>query len=329
MKRPTGSVGSKPKTAAGLPGAPSTKSAKSKKRDQLSAVSRNPNFVSPSSDKPANSSKIKPQRGVGAKATKPSRVRAPKKRSASLLTRLSPEAKRFAAYSRRRRAIILTVTASFGSLLLLVGATMFTPLLAVETVRITGNNRIPVKALNKALANQIGTPLPMVNADSIAADLKLFSLIESFSVISLPPHTLRVHITERQPIVIVSVGGTSYLYDPAGVRVGKALASDKYPSMNISGDPKSSREFEAAIDVLLALPNAIFLKVESIDAKTKDQVSLRLRGNSAQRIIWGDGSQSVLKSKTLEALFKNQKRSDYVTFDVSSPTAPVVRYGNF
>ncbi len=221
------------------------------------------------------------------------------------------------------------VVASFGSLILLVAATMFTPMLAVETVRVTGNIRIPIKALNKALSNQMGTPLPMVNANNIAQDLKSFALIESFSVISLPPHTLRVHITERLPIVIVNVGGTDYLYDPAGVRVAKASASDEFPRMAISGEPKSSREFEAAIDVLLALPNAIFLKVSSIDAKTKDQVSLRLRGNSAQRIIWGDGSQSVLKSKTLEALFKNQKRTDYVTFDVSSPTAPVVRYGNF
>lgn len=326
MKRPTGSAGSRPKAAAGLPGAPGAKATRTKKSKQVAAVSRNPNFVAPKGATVTKLSNVRAAKAVATKAQKPKRS---SNRTSLFLNRLSPEAKRFASYSRRRRAIILTVVASFGSLFLVVGATMFTPILAVETVRVTGNSRIPVKALTKALADQVGTPLPMVNASSIAEDLKGFQLIESFSVISLPPHTLRVHIVERQPIVIVNVGGTNYLYDPAGVRVGKASGDDKYPSMTIAGDPKSSREFEAAMDVLLALPNAIFLKVASIDAKTKDQVSLRLRGNSAQRIIWGDGSQSVLKSKTLEALFKNQKRSDFVTFDVSSPTAPVVRYGNF
>jgi cell division protein FtsQ len=37
----------------------------------------------------------------------------------------------------------------------------------------------------------------------------------------------------------------------------------------------------------------------------------------------------VLKSKVLDALVANQKETDRVTFDVSSPNAPVVRYGNF
>jgi cell division protein FtsQ len=70
-------------------------------------------------------------------------------------------------------------------------------------------------------------------------------------------------------------------------------------------------------------------RVSEINAKTKDDVSLRLRGYAGQRIIWGDSSQSVLKSKALAALLKNQKTTDNVTFDVSSPDAPVVRYGNF
>ena len=85
----------------------------------------------------------------------------------------------------------------------------------------------------------------------------------------------------------------------------------------------------AAIDVLMALPADLLERVSEIDAKSKDDVTLRLRGYAGQRIIWGDGSDSVLKSKVLDALIANQKKSDRVTFDVSSPNAPVVRYGNF
>ena len=67
----------------------------------------------------------------------------------------------------------------------------------------------------------------------------------------------------------------------------------------------------------------------SVQAKTKDDVTLHLRGIASQKVIWGDSSDAVLKSKVLAALIKNQKKSDVVTYDVSSPTAPVVRYGNF
>lgn len=255
------------------------------------------------------------------KLAKPARV--------GLFTKLSPEAKRFVSATRRRRIISLSFVGSFGLLILLILATMFTPLLAVEKLEVTGTKRINNKTVLKALEKQIGVPLPMVNASSIADALAPFSLVDSFSVVSLPPHTLRIAITERQPICIVTVAGVDYLYDPAGIRVGNVGNSDNYPRIAIVGDPKGSAEFTAAIDVLLALPADLLGRIATVDAKSKDDVSMRLRGNAGQRIVWGDGSQSVLKSKVLAALIKNQKKTDYVTFDVSSPTAPVVRYGNF
>jgi cell division protein FtsQ len=212
------------------------------------------------------------------------------------------------------------------SLLLLVLATFVTPMLAVETIEIKGASRIPKKQLMQVLNKQLGKPLPLVNADEIAGDLDNFPLIESFSAVSQPPHTLLVRITERQPIVIVYSSGAPYLYDPAGVQLGRAGSKDLYPVLNITGTPKNSSEFKAAIDVLLAIPASLLPKVAAIDAKSKDDVSMQLRGYAGQRIIWGDGTDSALKSKVLAALLKNQKGTDRVTFDVSSPTAPVVRY---
>lgn len=240
--------------------------------------------------------------------------------------KLSPEAKRFQAYSRRRRITISITVGSFSALLALVAATVFTPLLAVESIEIKGLDRIPEKAIRKVLEKQLGKPLPLVNSDEIAVDLERFALIESFAAISQPPHSLQVRIRERQPIVIVYNSGQPYLYDPAGVQLGRASANDKYPILTITGAAKNSAEFKAAIDVLLALPASLLPKLSSIDAKSKDNVSMQLRGYAGQKIIWGDGSQSALKSKVLAALIKNQKRTDRVTFDVSSPTTPVVKY---
>lgn len=240
--------------------------------------------------------------------------------------RLSPEAARFRAYSRRRRAVLLSTVGSFMSLVLLMLAAMFTPMLAVENIKITGLSRLKEAQIQRALKDQIGTPLPMVSAESVGKALSPYTLIESFSITSRPPHTLQVSITERSPIGIVNLGGVPYLFDPAGVRIGKASGKDQYPKLAINGNPSSSREFALAIDVLLALPANLLPRVESIDAKSKDNVVMVLRGAAGQQIVWGDASDSVLKSKVLAALIKNHTKNDRVTFDVSSPQAPVVRY---
>lgn len=305
MKRPQ----SRPATraASGIPNAPAPK--------------QKPQNAKPKKLKPKNVSVKREAKRLG-------RLRKTKN-GKGLFSRLSPEAKRFTTISRRRRATLLTLAISMGSLILLVLATIFTPLLAVEKIQVTGITRLKEKSIINALQNQIGKPLPLVNPADVATALEKFALIESFSVVSLPPHTLMIEVTERQPIGVLVISGTRYLYDPAGVRIGIATGGEDLPFITIDGPPEKSKQFDAAIDVLMALPAELLEQVSEIDAKSKDDVTLRLRGYSGQRIIWGDGSDSVLKSKVLDALIANQKKSDRVTFDVSSPNAPVVRYGNF
>jgi cell division protein FtsQ len=76
------------------------------------------------------------------------------------------------------------------------------------------------------------------------------------------------------------------------------------------------------------LPEQI-IEVEIIQANTRDDVQMILRGSLGQRISWGDSSDAVLKSKVLQALIANNQDVTGVTFDVSSPNAPVVRFDNF
>lgn len=232
----------------------------------------------------------------------------------------------FKSRPREARIIMISLLAAFAALVLLVFATMFTPLLAVEKIRISGLSKITPAQVEKAVQSQVGTPLPLVSYDSVAQALSKFTLIESFTLVSELPNTLHIAISERQPICVVDIKGVSYLYDPAGIRLGEASYKDKFPRVLIVGEPKGNQSFEQAIDVLLALPADLLPRLSQIDAKSKDDVTMQLRGNAGQRIIWGDSSQSTLKSKVLAALIENQKPTDRVTFDVSSPAAPVVRY---
>jgi cell division protein FtsQ len=232
--------------------------------------------------------------------------------------------------TRRARRIVATV--SIGSLVALMGVVAvatFSPLLAVKEIIVSGTERIKADEISKALQGHIGTPLPLLSEQEVAESLAGFELIESFSATAVPPNGLSIRIAERQAICIVSSGGTRWLYDPAGVRIGKSSGSDVLPEILISENPLNSQRFRNSIEVLMALPEDLLDEVEFIEARSKDDVQMSLRSSRDKRIIWGDSSDSVLKSKVLQALMKNHRKDSSVTFDVSSPNAPVVRFDNF
>lgn len=230
----------------------------------------------------------------------------------------------------RVRKIVASVSlGSMAVLLVIVVSITFSPLLEVKEIYVSGTERIKGDQITKALQSHIGTPLPLLSEEEVAKSLKGFELIETFSATAVPPNGLQIRISERQAICIVTASGQRWLYDPAGIRIAKAGPDDQFPEILISEDPVSSSRFRNAIDVLMALPEGLLDDVELIEAKSKDDVRMNLRSSKDQRIVWGDSSESVLKSKVLQALMKNHRRAVGVTFDVSSPNAPVVRFDNF
>jgi len=225
-----------------------------------------------------------------------------------------------------KRYALTSLAVSLVLLISLVIAAVFSPLLAVQNIVVTGNQRVSHGRLVVALKNQMGRPLPQVSVADISAQLRQFSLIESFSLVSQPPHTLVVRVVERTPIAIVYSAGKFSYFDPAGVLIGPATRTDTLPVLDVNGTPATSETYKTAISVLLALPSKMLGKIALMTVKTNDNVTFRLRGYAGQKVVWGDKSSAILKSKVLAALIKNQNQNDRVTYDVSSPTAPTVRY---
>ena len=232
--------------------------------------------------------------------------------------------------SRRAKRIIASISvSSIAILLAIVAGATFSPALAIKEIYVTGTERIQPELISKALQGHIGTPLPLLDENEVAKSLASFALIESFSATAVPPNGLQVKISERQAISVVAVKGERWLYDPAGVKVAQATGSEELPEIQISEEPRNSQRYRNAIEVLMALPEDLLHQVEFIEARSKDDVQMSLRTSREQRIIWGDSSDSVLKSKVLQALMANHRKTQSVTFDVSSPNAPVVRFDNF
>lgn len=221
------------------------------------------------------------------------------------------------------KKVFIALVAAVSSLAVLVVVVWVTPVLEVKNIEVVGTKLVSEEKILKDLNSFKGKPLPQVTTEDVASKLSDYQLIDSVSAVSVPPHTLRVVVVERSAIAIVVINGVNYLYDPAGVQLGRADAKDKLPTIVGAGNPSTSKAFARSIDVLLSLPSSLLSSIWSIRATSKDNVVLSLRSNN-QRILWGDSSDPGLKAKVLGALMKHYKRSLDITFDVSSPSQPSV-----
>ena len=173
----------------------------------------------------------------------------------------------------------------------------------------------------------IDRPLTTVSEAELAEVLGRFPLIETFTFQAEPPHTLKIKVRERQPIVVLVKSGKNYLYDAAGIQIAEAEDTKTYPFLVLIGDAANNPRFDAAIELLLSLPKETYEQIFSIEVTPQLTSRLVLRDSNTQ-VLWGDASESILKSKVLGSLLATGVE-DGVLIDVSSPNAPVVTYPDF
>ena len=234
------------------------------------------------------------------------------------------EVRRFTRRTRRRKAGWITaasVVAVMGGLLV---TAVYSPLLALTTVQVEGASRIPPEEIVSVLGDQVGTPLPLLDFGRVRDDLGEFPLIQSYSTESRPPSTLVVRIVERTPVAAMATGEGFALLDPAGVVIDRPTERPAgYPLIDIGESDTSSGRFDAAAEVLVALPPEFLGQVDTVTATTKDDVSLVL--TDGKRVVWGSSDASRVKAARLPALIAATADRPVAEYDVSSPDNLVVR----
>lgn len=234
---------------------------------------------------------------------------------------LRREVRRFTVRSRRRRLVWLVSSAAV--LLLIVGSVgaAYSPLFAVERIEVVGTTTLPAATVEEALAGQIGTPLPLVDASAVKAALVAFPLVESYTLEARPPHDLVVRIVERTPIGVIQTDAGWTLVDAAGVALETSPnPPDGRPILEIAGGTTSGA-FESAGLVMRALPEAIASQVTRIAATTRDDVTLTLA--SGTQVVWGAVEETALKAVNLDRAMTAQPGMS--VYDVSSPASVVIR----
>lgn len=187
--------------------------------------------------------------------------------------------------------------------------------LVVDKVVVTGASRLTSSEVLAAAEVRLGTPLARVDTGDVASRVRALGPVASVSVSRAWPGTLRVVVTEREPVAAVGSGKTWTLYDGTGTQLGTATALPAaLVRLEVARPGPDDPSTRAALTVLQSLPKALRATVAVVRAPSAEQVGLVLR--DGRRVVWGGASDASAKSTALLALLKLKGQ----VYDVSSPT---------
>lgn len=235
------------------------------------------------------------------------------------------EVRRFTRRSRTRRTLWLSITGIIATLVLVLGIAIFSPLLALRDIQVEGTSRIDKADVIAAIDGQLGTPLALLDNQRIVSELSDFALIRSFVTETVPPGTLVIHIVEREPVAVIPAGERFALIDPAGVVVRTMTERpDELPLVDVEGEAKAGNvAFDSVVEVLIALPDDLLERVDSVTASTKDDVTFEFRGKG-QKVVWGSVELSAQKARVLDTLLGLKNASSVKKYDVRAPESVVI-----
>jgi len=225
----------------------------------------------------------------------------------------------------RRRLWIggITAVVLFAALLVVL---VFSPVLAIQTVSVSGTELTRKEAVEEALQPLKGKPLPQVTDQDVKALLTNFPAVDDVAVEAKPPSELGVRVVEHVPVAVLKTGKKFSLINADGKRlatVGKR-GDAELPLIDGSTAGEDPEIFRTLTAVLVALPQDVLAELEHASAKSVDSVELQL--TNGKKVIWGNADQLELKAKVFEALLKaKQPEGGVRVYDVSTPTRPVTR----
>ncbi len=228
---------------------------------------------------------------------------------------------------RRKRNILVALSSIVVLVAALLAAAIFSPVLAVKTVSVSGNRLVTASQVQSALEPLKGKPLPQVNDDEAARLLEPLVQVKSVTTEARPPSELVVQVLERVPVALVKQGEQYQLVDVEGVVLATTAdpASVALPVIDGGAGTIGKDLFKATAEVLAALPLDVLARLSNASAQSVDAVELKLV--DGQTIVWGNSGEKELKARVLEALLKvpADPKNPVRVYDVSAPRHPVTR----
>ena len=228
--------------------------------------------------------------------------------------------------SRRRLLVALAVTAVLAGLVgwVLLGS----PLLAVRSVQVDGEDGLPERQVVATAGITAGTPLIRVDTEAAAARVAALPQVASVEVTRGWPNTVVVTLAERVPVAVVTDGGSRQLVDAGGVVFDTitGAAPDGVVPLDVAEPGPDDPATEAALGALTALPRDVREEVTGVAADTADDVLLTL--TDGRSVLWGSADRTDRKAEVLGALLEQIESGALDpadVLDVSTPDSVVLR----
>lgn len=194
-----------------------------------------------------------------------------------------------------------------------------TPLLGVSSIRVVGEDFIPVADIRAAAHVRAGTPLASVDTGQVARRVQSLVAIERADVHRDWPSTLVIDVTPRRAVAAAPSAQGYLLLDTTGVPFrtvgdpgGLAIVTLATPG---PVDPSTL----AVLSVLASLPAELRDELIRIDAPASTRIQLILSGH--REIVWGDATDNVTKGRVAVSLLRQPGK----VIDVSAPNVVTVR----
>ncbi|GAA3546330.1 cell division protein FtsQ/DivIB [Kribbella ginsengisoli] len=195
----------------------------------------------------------------------------------------------------------------------------FSSVLAVSGVKVAGADTVPVATITQVAAAPLGTPLAKVDLTAIADRVRTIQSVADAQVTRAWPNQLKIVVTERVPVVVVTDGSNFELVDATGVAFKTVPARPvDLPEALVVGTRREVT-ISSVVKVSAALPETLRAQVNSISAASPDSITLNLGSNV--KVVWGSADDSERKAEVLSVLMKR----DAKVYDVSAPDLPVTK----
>lgn len=175
-----------------------------------------------------------------------------------------------------------------------------------------------------------GRPLARVAEGAVGERVLTDRRIAEVTVERQWPSTVRLVLTEREPVLALTAGGATWLADAGGnVYEQVEQASNKLPIFETKGEPTEldQRTVAGAAQLWRMRPDPDVLKGDLSRPRIDDDGAITLRVGEV-RLIWGQPEENEKKWQVVQAIIGQEtvdpQGETRITIDVRSPNTPVV-----
>jgi cell division protein FtsQ len=191
-------------------------------------------------------------------------------------------------------------------------------LLVARHIVVVGERLVPRDRVLAVARVRLGEPLIRLNTGAVRDRVEAVQEVETVRVERRWPATVRIVVRERTPVAAVQHDNRFLQVDRYGVTVLTSAARPRgLPALLVVDPVQTDPSLRAGLAVIGALPPWVSRRVASVEARSPEAVTLRLKEGIA--IVWGAPEHAPDKLRLLRGLLSTTPQRGTKTIDVSSP----------